>query len=316
MEAALKLARAATERPRILALSGAYHGCSFGAVSLMHKGPFTEPFGALLPGVERLLFGDIDALAAALSPGDVAAVVVEPVQGEGGVRLLPPAFVEALCELTARHDTLLIADEVQTGMGRGGHFLTSAGWPRRPEVALLAKQLGGGLVPISAMLTTRELFLRAYGADFEDGESHNMMMSYNALSAVAALAALDLLTDDLCAHIRQSGERFRARLDEELRPAHLYIETRGAGFMIGIKLRQPDHPWVSFEHFGLPALKDRATIGPLLAYRLYRRGYFTFVCGHDWSILRLQPRFFIEQETLDNLAHACREELDTLGELE
>jgi acetylornithine/succinyldiaminopimelate/putrescine aminotransferase len=315
VEAALKLARAATRRPRLIALDRAYHGCTFGSVSLMHRGPFTDPFTPLLPGATHLPFGDTDALARELAAGDVAAVVVEPVQGEGGVRPLPDDYVGALCELTKRHDVVLVADEVQTGMGRSGEFLYSARWPRRPDVALLAKQLGGGVAPVSAMLTRRALFTRAYGSDFEDGESHNMTMSYNAVSAVAALASLDLLTDELLARVRASGEHLRASLRRELAGRALYVETRGVGLMCGVSLVQPDHPWVSFEQFGLDHLGGRATIGPMLAYRLYRRGWFTFVCGHDWSILRLQPRLTIEADDLARFATHCREELDALGEI-
>jgi acetylornithine/succinyldiaminopimelate/putrescine aminotransferase len=315
VEAALKLARAATRRPRILGLSRGYHGCTFGSVSLMHEGPFRAPFGPHLPGAEALPWGDVGALERALAGGDVAALVVEPVQGEGGVRELPAAWIEAAGALTAEHGVLLVADEVQTGFGRSGHFLKSAAWPRRPDVALLAKQLGGGLAPISAMLTTAAWFDRAYGADFEDGESHNMTMSYNALSAVASLAALDLLDEPLLARIRAGGDLFRAALDEALRGSPLYVETRGVGYMAGVQLVQPDHPWVGFEQLGFPDLETRPTIGPLLAYRLYKRGYFTFVCGHDWSILRLQPRFLIPEETLLAFARACREELDKIAEV-
>jgi acetylornithine/succinyldiaminopimelate/putrescine aminotransferase len=315
VEAALKLARAATRRTRFLCLERAYHGCTFGAVSLMHRGPFTDPFRPLLPGAQALPFGDIDALSRALSEGDVAAVVVEPVQGEGGVRTLSEDYLAALCALTAQHGALLVADEVQSGMGRSGYFLRSAGWPRRPDVALLAKQLGGGLAPISAMLTTRELFAQAYGADFEEGESHNMTMSGNALSCVAALAALDLLTEELLATVRERGERFRARCHQRLLGHSLYRETRAAGYMFGVELAQPTHPWVGFEQFGWPDLESRATIGPLLAYRLYRRGWFSFVCGHDWSILRMQPRFTLEPDALDRLVEHLAEELDALAEL-
>src|SRR5262249_20935707 len=150
VEAALKLARAATGKPRILGLQGAYHGCSFGAVALMHEGPLHDPFGPHLPGAERLPFGDAGALARALAPGDVCAVVVEPIQGEGGVRALPADYVNALCELTERHGALLVADEVQTSLGRCGALLASRSWPRQPDVALIAKALGGGLMPISA----------------------------------------------------------------------------------------------------------------------------------------------------------------------
>ncbi|HEY5933774.1 MAG TPA: hypothetical protein VIU61_04050, partial [Kofleriaceae bacterium] len=87
------------------------------------------------------------------------------------------------------------------------------------------------------------------------------------------------------------------------------------GFMIGVELRQPSHPWLSFEHFGMPELGHLPTIGPLLCYRLYRRGFFAFVCGHDWRILRLQPRFDIPDERLAAFATACREELDHLAAL-
>jgi len=312
VEAALKLARAATRRPRILGLDGGYHGCTFGAVSLMQDGPLRDPFGPHLPDAQKVPFDDPDALAAALRAEDVCAVVVEPIQGEGGVREMSPRMIDAVCELTARHGALLVADEVQTALGRSGHFLASETWPRRPDVALLAKTLGGGLVPISVMLTHRSIFERAYGQNFFIGESHNTTFGYNGLSCVAALATLELLTGELIADVARRGAAFRGLLAEELAGNELFVEARGAGFMIGVELRQPTHPWLSFEHFGMPELAHLPTIGPLLCYRLYRRGFFAFVCGHDWSILRLQPRFDVPAERLTAFARACREELDHL----
>src|SRR5206468_2181423 len=133
-------------RPRLLALERAYHGCTFGSCALMSEGPFRDPFAPHLPGVESLPFGDVAALADALAKGDVAAVVVEPIQLEGGVRPLPPAYIAALCELTARHGALLVADEIQTGLGRTGRFLASETWPRRPDAVITGKHLGGGLL--------------------------------------------------------------------------------------------------------------------------------------------------------------------------
>ena len=315
VEAALKLARAATRKPRILALTGGYHGCTFGAVSLMHDGPLHDPFGPHLPGVEKVPFDDVDALAKALASEDVCAVVVEPIQGEGGVRSLSPAMIAAVCELTAKHGALLVADEVQTALGRSGRFLASEAWPRKPEIALIAKTLGGGLVPISAMLTQRESFERAYGQNFFIGESHNTTFGYNGLSCVAALATLDLLDDELIASVARRGVEFRALLAETLRGNPLFAEVRGEGFMIGVELVHAPHPWLSFEHFGMPELAHQPTIGPLLCYRLYARGFFAFVCGHDWRVLRLQPRFDIPDARLAELAKACREELDHLANL-
>lgn len=311
VEASLKLARALTRRPRILGLDGGYHGCTFGSLSLMSKGYLRDPFAPFVEGAGHVPFGDVDALAKALAPGDVAAIVVEPIQGEGGVRELPRPFVEALCELTEKHGTLLVADEVQTALGRTGRgFLATASWPRRPDVVLLAKHLGGGLMPVSAMLTRRDTFLRAYGNDFASGESHNTTMANNALSCVAALAALDLLTDERIARVAELGARMKKGLTDALSRSPLFREARGAGFMQGVALAAPDHPWLSFEHFGFADLGNQSVISPLMCHRLYRRGFFCFTCGHDWSIFRLQPRFDIPEERLETFVKAVAEELE------
>lgn len=316
VEAALKLARAATGRRRFLGLAGAYHGCGIGSTSLMTPGPFRDPFGPLVTGAETLPFGEVDALARALGAGDVACVVVEPVQGEGGVRPLPADYVAALCELCARHGALLIADEVQTGLGRSGRFTLTSTWPRRPDVVLLAKGLGGGLVPISAMLTDRAIFERAYGANFQIGEAHNCTFGFNALTAVAALATLELLTEEVFATVTEKGAFFRRALEEALSGSPLLREVRGVGMMLGVALHDVDHPWLSFEHFGFSEdVARRPSIAPLVCHRLYRHGFFAFTCGHDWSVLRLQPRFEIPTETLARFAVVLRRELDHLQEL-
>ncbi|MFN7975592.1 MAG: aminotransferase class III-fold pyridoxal phosphate-dependent enzyme [Acidobacteriota bacterium] len=315
VDAAIKLARAATRRPRILGLAGAYHGCTMGACALMNPGPLHDPFGPHLPGAELLPFADVAALECALGRGDVAAVIVEPIQGEGGVRTLPGSYVDALCELAPRHGAILVADEVQTGLGRTGSFLRTESWPHRPDVVVLAKALGGGLVPLSAMLTTAALFQRAYGANFEMAEAHNATFAWNALGAVAALAALELVDAPILDRVRAAGRSFVGGLRESLAGSSLFSEVRGEGFMIGVALRQPDHPWLSFEHFGYTGLDGRPAIAGLLCYRLYRRGFYAFVCAHDWSVLRIQPRFDIPDATLASLTAAIRDELAALAAL-
>jgi acetylornithine/succinyldiaminopimelate/putrescine aminotransferase len=179
---------------------------------------------------------------------------------------------------------------------------------------ILAKQLGGGLMPVSAMMTTAALFHRAYGEDFEDGESHNVTMGQNAIAAVASLAAIELLDEPLLLRVRERGARFREELSSRLAKNTLFREVRGAGYLVGIALHQPDHPWLSFENWGLPKLAARATIAPVLAYRLYRHGFFTFACGHDWSVLRVQPRLDVDDGTLVRFADACATELDAIQE--
>jgi len=305
-EAAIKLARAVTGRPRILGLASAYHGCSYGSLALMECGMMREPFAPHLPGGELIPFDDVDALAAALAPGDVAAVFVEPIQGEGGVRPLSDAYVEALGALTAEHGTLLVADEVQTGLGRTGRgFLASEGWPRRPDVVCLAKHLGGGLTALSATLTHRRLFERAYGANFATAEAHNSTMGCNALSAVAGLATLELLTDAVIADNRERGARFKRQLSDALLSSPIVAEVRGEGMMLGIKLTDPEHPWLSFEHFGMEDLGGQSLMAPLFCMRLYQKGFFCFTAGHDWTVCRVQPRFDIPTERLEAFTDAC-----------
>lgn len=315
VEAAFKLARAATRRPRVISLDGAYHGCTMGSCALMKPGMFKDPFGPHVPGAGPIPFGDIDALVAALREGDVAAVVLEPIQLEGGVRTVSPAYLEVACELTAKHGALLVADEIQTGLGRTGRFLASESWPRRPDALILGKHLGGGLVPISAMLTSEALFERAYGEHYASAEAHNTTFGGSALVCVAALAALDLLTGDLVARVGRVGDAFRARLATTLARHELFVQVKGAGLLVGIELRPSDHPWLSFEHFGVDALVDQPTIGVLLCHRLYKRGFYCFACGHDWRILRVLPRFTIEEATLDAFIAAVDEELEYLCNL-
>ena len=316
VEAALKLARALTRRPGLLSLEGAYHGCTFGSCALMTPGVFKDAFAPHLPGARVLPFDDVDTLREALAAGDVAAVVVEPIQGEGGVRPLSDAYIAALCELTEQHGTLLVADEMQTGLGRTGRgILHSAQWPRRPDVVLLGKALGGGLVPISAMLTRRELFMRAYGTHFASGESHNTTFMGHAIGCVAALATLEILTDELIATCRRRGAFFEERLEAGLTGNRLFSHVRGEGLMRGVALADLDHPWLSFDHFGYPDLEDHCLTGPLVCHRLYGRGFFAFPCGHDWSVLRLQPRLDVDEDTLAGFVTALSEELAHLAAL-
>ncbi len=185
-------------------------------------------------------------------------------------------------------------------------------------MVLLAKGLGGGLLPISAMLTTRALFERAYGANFQTGEAHNCTFSFNAVTAVAALATLELLTDELFATVSEKGRLFHGALADRMQGSPLLSEVRGVGMMLGVALRPFDHPWLSFEHFGVgddQSLARRPSVAPLVCHRLYRHGYFAFTCGHDWSVVRLQPRFEIAPESLLRFADLLRQETDRLLEV-
>lgn len=239
-EAALKLTRrhSAGARPRVLALEGAFHGRSMGALSLTHKAAYRAPFEPLPPGVEFLPFGDSDALRAAFAQGgdQVAALFVEPVQGEAGVRTLPPGYLALARELTTTHGALLVLDEVQSGMGRTGRWFAHqhphVGGGVRPDVVTVAKGLGAGF-PVGGLI--------AFGPDVAallGRGQHGTTFGGNPVASAAALATIGVIErDGLLAHVTSLGERLRERLRSTGNP--LVHEVRGEGLLIAVELVQP-----------------------------------------------------------------------------
>jgi acetylornithine aminotransferase len=229
-EAAFKMARR-TGRPRILALEGAFHGRSMGALAMTHKAAYREPFAPLPGGVEHLPFGDLAALEAAVDDS-VAALVLEPIQGEAGVLPLPEGYLGRARELTAAHGALLVLDEVQTGMGRTGAWFAHRRHGIVPDVVTLAKGLGGGL-PVGAAVA-----LGARAAQLRGPGQHGTTFGGNPVSTAAALATIHVIErDDLLANVLQVGARLRA---DVLATGHpLLAGVQGEGLLLGIRLARP-----------------------------------------------------------------------------
>lgn len=232
-EAAIKLARrntgavgpdGAVQRTRIIALNGAFHGRTLGALALTAKKAYREPFEPLPGGVEHIPFGDIDALRAAVD-GTVAAVFVEPIQGEAGVRPLPAGYLKAAREITAAAGALLIVDEVQTGIGRTGRWFASEGV--LPDAMTLAKGLGGGF-PVGALIT----FGGAVSSLLAAGQ-HGTTFGGNPVATAASLATLHVIeSTGLLEQVRDTGSQLRAALAAV--PG--VTEVRGEGLLIGFDL--------------------------------------------------------------------------------
>ncbi|UJP38812.1 acetylornithine transaminase [Cellulomonas palmilytica] len=271
-EAAFKLARR-TGRTRVLALEGAFHGRTMGALALTHKAAYREPFEPLPGGVEWVPFGDVDALEAALEPGDVSALFVEPLQGEAGVLPLPPGYLARARELTARHGTLLVVDEVQTGMGRTGewfaHQLPHVGGGVVPDAVTVAKGLGGGF-PVGALIAFGDTAATLLGRG-----QHGTTFGGNPVAAAAGLATIGVIErDDLLAHVRDVGAALRARVTELDHP--LVAGVRGEGLLIGIGLT--------------------AAVAPALASRALAAGFI--VNPVNPTSIRLAPPLVVTHEQL------------------
>lgn len=247
VEAAFKMTRRVPSssgvgtRTRVLALEGAFHGRSMGALALTAKAAYREPFEPLPGGVEHLPFGDLAALEAAFTPesvaahGEVAALVVEPVQGEAGVRPLPPGYLAAARRLTAAHGALLVLDEVQTGMGRCGSWFAyqqpEIGGGIVPDVVTVAKGLGGGF-PVGAVI--------AYGAaaSLLGRGQHGSTFGGNPVAAAAALTTIGVIErDGLLANVRETGALLRQEI--ELSGSPLVKEVRGRGLLLAVVLHEP-----------------------------------------------------------------------------
>jgi acetylornithine/N-succinyldiaminopimelate aminotransferase len=226
-EAALKIARR-TGRRKIVAAEGGFHGRTLGALAVTGKPAIREPFEPLLPGVVHVPYGDPDALAAVVD-ADTAAVILEPIQGEAGVRVPPAGYLPAAREITARHGALLVLDEVQTGVGRTGSWFAFQRAGVLPDVVTLAKGLGGGFPMGAAIGIGRAAELLGPG-------SHGTTFGGNPVAAAAGLAVLHVIERD---HLLSAAARVGARLREHLPPHPLLAGARGAGLLVAYELRRP-----------------------------------------------------------------------------
>jgi putrescine aminotransferase len=308
VEAATKLAMAATRRRGIVYCQGAYHGTTLGALSMMARGEYREPFEPLLERFEEIPFGDLPALAKALEKHP-AAFVVEPIQIESGVRAPAPAYLAEAKKLCREHGTLLVLDEVQTGMGRTGRLFAFQHEGTPPDILVLAKSLGGGVMPLGAVVAGKGLFERAYGDPLRC-EIHNATFGGNSLACQAGLETLEII--DRPAFLGQVAERGRylGSLLQGLKGHPLVERVECTGLLGAVTLKESEHPWFTWAHWGVDELCGRPATGPLLVHRMLRRKFLVQICGHDWSALRIEPPLVVSDKQCDAFVAALREELD------
>ncbi|MSP63762.1 MAG: aspartate aminotransferase family protein [Myxococcales bacterium] len=326
VEAALKTALAATGRPRIAYAAGGYHGSTLGALACMAEGIYRAPFDAVLAPFVAVPWDDLAALERALAPGDIAGFLVEPIQIEAGVRVASHDYLRAARALCQRAGALLIYDEVQTGMGRTGELFAFHRNPPRPsagaqgtgappDILVLAKALGGGMVPIGAAVFGEGLWQRAFGSHLRS-EIHNSTFGGNALACRAALAALSALSDPaFLSSVRARGAALFAQLAEATSGSPLVLRLTSSGLLGGLQIRDPPHPWFDWKNLGLDDLAGHPTGGALLMQRLFRHGILAQVCGHDWSVLRIEPPLTVDEATCARFVAAVAEALTWLAEM-
>lgn len=296
IEGALKFARMSTGRWHFIATTGGFHGKSLGSLSATAKGVFRRPFQPLLPGFTHLPFGDIDAVAKALEAAaflgqDVAAVILEPIQGEGGIQVPPDDYLPAVRELCDKYGALLILDEVQTGMGRTGKMFCCEHYGVVPDILCLAKAFGGGVMPIGAFISRKEIWEKL----IDNPILHSTTFGGNPVCCAAAIANINVLLEEkLPERAAESGAYLMAGLrDLAARYPRVLIDVRGKGLMIGLEFT------------------DNET-GYAVAKGLFARGVLVAGTYINSKTIRIEPPLAISREQMDAVLERLQ---DTLQEV-
>jgi ornithine--oxo-acid transaminase len=295
VDSSMKFARAATRRPRLISCDSGFHGITLGPLSLVGDEFFKEGFGPLLPGCRRVPFGDLARLEAELRTQDVAAFIVEPIQGRM-VTPPPAGYLRAAQELCRRYGTLFILDEIQTGLGRTGAWFALEHWGLEPDFVLVGKALSGGYMPVAAMVTSREIYQRAVGT-LERSYVHQSTFGRNRLSMAAGLATLRIIErDHLIERAARMGTVLLDGLAELQQRYEMIKEVRGSGLMIGIELCAPSSR-VARLSWRVIHMASEGLFPQLIVIPLHRdHGVITMAAGKNDVIKLLPPLTLSEPE--------------------
>jgi len=308
VEGALKMARIATGKQVFIHCTGAFHGKTLGALSVGGREKYKTPFQPLIPGCVEVPFGDIRALEQALDQHRCAAVIMEPVQGEAGVIVPPEGYLKQVRELTDAHDTLLILDEVQTGLGRTGTMFACEHEGVVPDIMCLAKALGGGVMPLGATVATRKVWEKAYGG-LSKAVLHTSTFGGGARACAAGLVTISkLVEENLAERARDLGEYFLNGLRTLHKSYKTIKEVRGKGLLIGLEFDKP-----------VEGLLDKLTAGAINEFA--KEYYASLVAGellgkhqvitaytlNNPNVMRLEPPLTVTKDQIDYVLNALED---------
>lgn len=295
VEAAIKFSRYATGRSRILYCEGAFHGLTYGSLSINGEAHFRDGFGPLLPDCEAVAFDDLDALEAALRQGDVAAFIVEPIQGHN-VGVPSDSYLGEAARLCAAHGALLVADEVQTGLGRTGRWFAVEHWGVEPDLLLTAKALSGGFVPVGAVLMRRPVFDRVFDR-MDRVAVHGSTFAKNNLAMAAGLVTLEVLAEDgLVEHAARLGSELIERLSGLVARFEFLHEVRGRGMMIGLRFGPPQSMKLKTS-WNLLERAQRGLFCQLITVPLFHRHrILSQVAGPEGHVVKFLPPLVIDDD--------------------
>ncbi|MDD5411107.1 MAG: aspartate aminotransferase family protein [Methylobacter sp.] len=300
VEAAIKFARYTTKREKIVFCEHGYHGLTMGALSLNGEEIFREGFGPLLPGCSAIPFNDLDALEKALSNKDVAAFVVEPIQGKG-VNVPDDNYLPEVERLCKKYGTLFVADEVQTGLGRTGAFWAIDHWNVKPDMICMAKALSGGFVPVGAVAMTHKIMDTVFNR-MDRAIVHGSTFSKNNMAMAAGLVTLHVMEDEkLVENSMKVGTDIINSLNAMSGKYEFLKEARGKGMMIAIEFQSPK----SLKLKAAWAMLEAANKGlfcQMITIPLFKEHHIlTQVAGHGMNVVKLLPPLNLTQKDRDTI---------------
>jgi len=290
-DAAIKIARGFTMKTEIIYTQNAYHGHTGFALSAIGRAAYREPFEPLMPGFRMVPFGDAQAIRNTISK-DTAAVILEPIQGEGGINIPNDDYLKEVRSICDEHEALLILDEIQTGFARTGKMFACEHWGVAPDIMTVAKSLGGGIYPISATIFTEEIMDFFIPHPF----IHLSTFGGSDLGCLVGLATIEYIQKhNLAENAVKMGRRFRQGFDSFIKDyPELLLEVRQKGLMIGLQY-------------------TNQSIGPRMSKKLAERGVIAIYTGNDPSICRLMPPLVIRPEEVDLVLGALDDSMRELS---
>ncbi len=305
VEGSLKLARIYTGKKDFIYTLGGFHGKSMGSLSVTGRKKYQEPFEPLIPGCIPVPFGDTDALEKALKENDAAAFIVEPIQGEGGIIVPPPGYLREARKLCSLYNTLLILDEIQTGLGRTGKMFACQHEDVVPDVIVLAKSLGGGVVPIGGYITTAQIMKKAYGGSMDRGLMLTSTFGGNAHSAAAAIAAIEtIVKEDLPREAEVKGKYFLQKMEKLKDKYDLIQDVRGKGLLIGLEL-SPGKGLLDFLSAGMVGKLSSDFLSSMVAAQLLKEFKVMVIFTlNNPNVIRLEPPLTVTTEEIDYVVDA------------
>lgn len=306
VEAALKLARISTGRKILLSANGAYHGKTFGALSVSGKDKYRIPFEPLLPGTKRIDYDNLEALEGALRTREVAGFIVEPIQGENGIIVPRRGYLKQAEALCKQYDTPMILDEVQTGMGRTGRFVCAEYEAVNPDILILSKSLGGGVMPIGAMLSTDRLWKKAYGSR-DTCLLHTSTFGGNTRACACAIAAVTTLMEkNLISNACRQGSYLLEKLENLKQTSAILKDVRGKGLMIGLH----------FERLkGKQTLMEGALSLWVVRQLFHQHRIATAFTLNNYDVLRIYPPLSVTREQITFFFESLSEVLESMNKL-